>query len=541
MLRDAKGRVIDVREVETGLRTVALEEIPDEDGSSFTLVVNGTRIFVKGGNWVPASPFPSQVTPGRYARLIGQARDARLNLLRSWGGGIYEGEAFWRECNRTGVMVSQDFLMACAQYPEDDPEFVAALREEFTAAIKLLRNYPALAFWCGDNELGLGSRPDDHWSGKKIAQELTGPLCEKLDPSRPFRLTSPHGGDPNNSTLVGDNHTNAQFSPELTPQAMRDYRRVISDTTGRFMSEHAVSGAPPKRTVLKFMTEKDLADPAMWEYHTKDNPYSGCPRTLFQIVAQGAEALYGGSAADIGRQIRQMEYVQYEFIRLAMESARRRKFWCSGIQFWMYNDCWPAAGWSVLDYWGNRKAAWYGMAGGFRPVIAAQEVTGDALRWWVCSDLLEPAPVELTLRVQPWECEPRWEKIVRLDAPANASVVAAELPLSEIQALLGSDAMFVCDLRHSGGADRSLYYPGLPREMHLPPARLTVMEHRSDDRGEGEITIHAENYARVVTLDSDVDFADNYFDLLPGETRTISWRSPVRPFADPIPVTCWNG
>jgi beta-mannosidase len=537
-LADAQGRALDRRTTQIGLRTVAIEQIPDAAGSSFTVVVNGTRVFCQGGNWVPADPFPSQVTPARYERLIGQARDARLVLLRAWGGGIYEPEPFWRACNRAGVMVSQDFLLACAHYPEDDPEFVAGLRAEFTAAIKMLRNHPSLAFWCGDNELGLGSRPDEWWSCKKLAAEVTGPLCAQLDPSRPFRPTSPCGGDPNNSPLAGDMHTNSQFQQDLTGTDLRGYRAYIDAMTGRFMSEYAASGSPPLRSVRRFMTDADLTGPAMWEYHTKNNPHSGNTQTLFQTVEHDANMLYG-RAATPEQHVRHLEYVQYEFIRLAMESARRRQFYCSGIQFWMYNDCWPAAGWSVLDYWGGRKAGWYGMASGCKPVIAALDLGDpDVFRWWACNGTLAAAVGTARIFVQPWEGGPRWSREVIFDLAPNASRLIAEIPRADLVSCLGSDSVLLCDLESGAGTDRAWYFAGLPREMELPPARLQIAQTHEGDHG--SVTIRTDHYARVVTLEADLDFSDNYFDLLPAETRTIHWKSAAGVSAEPTLVTCWN-
>jgi beta-mannosidase len=541
-LVDAAGVVLDRRSVETGLRTVSLEQLPDADGkgSTFTLVVNGTRIFAKGGNWVPADPFPSRITADHYARLLGQARDAGINMLRSWGGGIYEPPAFWRACDRNGIMVSQDFLLACAFYPEDDPSFTAGLRREFTAAIRMLRNHPSLVFWCGDNELGLNSKPGDVWSFKKFHEQVTAPLVREMDPSRFFRPTSPFGGPINNSPLAGDCHMSGQLSDKLIYSDMRDYRAVIGETAGRYMSEHATGGSPPKRTLLRFMTEADLAGDSMWEYHTKDNPYIGTKRglTLNGIMQREAAELYGDPAGNVDRRVRQLEYLQYEFARLGMESARRRKFWCSGIQLWMFNDCWPAIGWSIVDYWGGRKAGWYGQAAGCRPVIAALEPGGDDLGCWVCNDLLKPVDVDLEIRVQPWQGEPRWSKKLSLTLPANSSQPAIRLPLAELKEKLGDDAAVVCNLIYSGGVDRSWWFPGLPKEMHLPKARLTVSETRGD--GEGSVTIGADHWARVVTLDADVDFSDNYFELLPGESRTITWKAARRPFTGEIGVSCWN-
>ena len=539
-LLDAAGKILDERTVEIGLRTVALEEIPDERGSSFTLVVNGTRVFCQGGNWVPADPFPSQVTPERYERLIGQARDARLVLLRAWGGGIYEPEAFWHACNRAGVMVSQDFLFACAAYPEDDPEFVEEVRIELTSAIKTLRNHPSLAFWCGDNELGLGSRPDENWSLKKMHAEVTGPMCATLDPSRPYRQTSPCGGDPNNSPLVGDTHTNSMFQRDLWQGDMREYRVYVDAMTGRFMSEYAASGSPPLRSLRRFMTDADLDDPAMWEYHTKNNPHSGSKETLFQTLELDARKLYGHAEAP-AQYVRQLEYVQYEFIRLAMESARRRKFQdCSGIQFWMYNDCWPAAGWSVLDYWGNRKAGWYGLASGCKPVIAALDLgDGDTYRWWVCNGTPRDATGQVTLCVQGWRDAPRWRRKVDFSVPANSARLVAEVSRAEILPILGLDSVFTCEAVSGEGRDRAWYFDGLPLEMEPPPATLRVIQ--EDNAKHGKVTVSTDHYARVVTLEADVDFSDNYFELLPGETRTVEWKNPAgEHLPGPVGVTCWN-
>ena len=538
-LIDHDGETLDSRAVEIGLRTVAIEQIPDDVGSSFTLLVNGTRVFCQGSNWVPADPFPSQVTPARYQRLIDQAKASRMVLLRAWGGGIYEPEPFWRACNRAGVMVSQDFLLACAVYPEDDPEFVELIRTEFTAAIKALRNHPSLAFWCGDNELGLGSKPDEMWSCRKLAETVTGPLCAQLDPSRPFRPTSPCGGDPNNSPFAGDMHTNSQFQKDLTETDMRGYRAYIDAMTGRFMSEYAASGSPPMRSVLRFMTEADLTDPEMWEYHTKNNPHPGNKQTLFQTVEHDADTLYG-RAKTPAQHVRQLEYVQYEFIRLAMESARRRKYDCSGIQFWMYNDCWPAAGWSVLDYWGDRKAGWYGMASGCKPVIASLDLSDErAFRWWVCNGTPAPVAGTASVTVQPMRCGARWNRKITFRVPANTSQAVLEIARDEVAPLLGNEAVFVCNVRSDGGDDRAWYFSGLPHEMRLPAASLRVTLRNEGTRGSA--TIQADAYARVVTLENDVDFADNYFDLLPGETRTVEWTSAVGPQTEPIVVTCWNG
>ena len=180
------GQEVDGKAVDFGIRTVAVEQLvdqpgspeeartlalrkryPEQDrngeapGSSFTLVVNGQRIFARGGNWVPADPLPGRMAGTHYRRLVWLAKEANLNLLRCWGGGIYESEVFWKMCDACGVMVTQDFAMACAWYPEDDPDFIEVMRAEIPAAIRMLRNHPSLVWWSGDNENGMNHDADD--------------------------------------------------------------------------------------------------------------------------------------------------------------------------------------------------------------------------------------------------------------------------------------------------------------------------------------------------------------------------------------------
>lgn len=563
-LKNSEGDELDNGKTAFGIRTVSIEQIedvpgspewnktmdtrrecPGDDrsgempGSSFTLIVNGERVFCKGGNWVPADPFPSRITPEHYDRLVKLAKDAGMNLLRCWGGGIYESEAFWDACNRHGVMVSQDFQMACALYPEDDPEFKDRLRKEFPAAVRMLRNNPSLAWWTGDNECGMGDDFDADYWGKRISTAITNPVCAELDPSRTFMPTSSFGGRPNNSLTIGDCHYSAIWRYIDNPD-MSDYVRRIG-FVGRFMSESAVFGAPPMRSLLKFMTREDVEDPdrKMWEYHTKDNPHKGgdAAVTLYRMLERGAEQFFG-TPADMEMRVRQLEYFQYEWIRVSMESARRNKWYCSGIQFWMYNDCWPGSGWSIVDYYGFPKAGYYAMKRGSKPVIASLEDTGDAFKVWVTSDLQSPVSGAVEVRMQPWDREVKPFKSAPFQLDADESGCFLTFPKSELVEGLGSDYVLTCDVRYDGGSDRAFHYGDLQNSMDLIPASLRVEQEGDGHRG--VIRISTDNYARVVTLDADLDFSDNYFELLPGETRAVEWASPSDAFEGDIPVTCWN-
>ncbi len=539
-LYDVNGDRLHSKTVETGIRTIEIEEIKDKNdvGSSFTMVVNGKRIFVKGGNWIPASPFPATVTDDKYELLLRQFQEGGLNMLRVWGGGIYEKENFWHQCNEKGIMVSQDFMLACQNYPVDDPAFADLLIAEFEANAKIIRNNPSLIFWAGDNELGLGAKPADNWWLREFHETRTAPLMAKLDPSRSFRTTSPLGIDPkaNNSLKSGDSHISSFYKEKRA-----DYRAIIDKYSGgRFMSEHAISGLPPKRSLMKFMTEEDLRTGEMIEYHTKDNPYEPAGLTLFRRVERDARNLYGDPGEDTDRWISQMEYLQYEVIRLGLEGSRRRKFYSSGIQFWMYNDSWPASGWSMVDYWGGRKAAWYGAAAGSRPIIAASYMEGDKIIWTLSSDLMEEQLVDVKVLVQPTNGDdPRYEKNLAITVPANAAMEVLKLPLEEMKTKLGNDAILVCELNYDDGYDRSYWTAGLPQDVVYPENELKV--HIKTSGSEGTVTIKSKNWARVVNMDAEgVDFEDNYFEMLPGEKRTISWKSHLGELTGDIRVSSWN-
>lgn len=535
-LLNAQGDILDEKKIDFGIRTIELDMTPDDTGCGFVLKVNGRPIFCKGGNWVPADPFPARITAKKYQRLISQAARANINMLRCWGGGIYEPAAFWDACNRYGILIMQDFMLACADYPEDDLEFMRQLEKEFTLAIKMLRNHPALVLWTGGNELGMNSDPDSPYSGRKIAEQVSGPLCQKLDPNRPFLPTSPWGGKTNNDPAWGESHTSAWYDTGFLLSDMRDYRQRISDCTFRFASESAIVGAPPLHSLRKFMSEEDIFGPdkILWEYRTKDNPYNGIDTmTHYDMLVKTAEQLYGRTEDPILR-LRHMEYVQCEWIRLAMEAARRRMFFSSGLLFWMFNDCWPASGWSMLDYYGFAKAGWYGMKRASEPVIAALAPAGDHVELWMINDLPEKASVTYRLFVQPFS---RSAEIFQEDTimlPPNSSLKITEFPCKN----LNPDTILICDIVSSTGMDRASYYPGPFHDSLLPKTKLHVTQRNNGC--EGLVNITTEKYARVVTLEGDLDFSDNYFDLLPGESREITWACPAGKFDGPENVICWN-
>ncbi|MBB6672985.1 beta-mannosidase [Cohnella nanjingensis] len=546
-----QGETVDERCDEIGIRTIEVEEIPDQQGSSFTIVVNGQRIFAKGGNWVPADPFPSRVTREKYDHLLNALVEGNMNMLRVWGGGIYELPAFWEACNRMGIMISLDFMMACAQYPETETWFLAAMEKEVKHAIRELRNHPSLIFWCGDNELAMNNKPEDDYWGKIVSAQVTAPLCAELDPSRPYFPTSPYRGSPFNSQDAGDCHFSTWYDIDFILGDMTDYREQIARGRGRFLSECATAGSPPFSSLLKMMTMEDVADEKgeIWEFRTKDNPYNGQDElTHYRMLEKTAVTLYGESEDPVER-VKKLEYVQYEFARLMGEHYRRRKYATSGLLFWMYNDCWPASGWSMIDYYGAPKAGYYGAKNAFAPLMVSIENLGDELGLWMVNDTLQACEGEVAVRAVRTDGTFLFERRFAAHVPAHAAMLVAAVRKQDVGLASGAadvvvEALWRPDAGRQGqgrGAEsRTVYFDALPKELRLPKATLQV-EVRAADDCSGTIAITADAFARVVTIEEDLLLSDNYFDLLPGEQRIVSYRTrDAAPWTGALKVTCWN-
>ena len=270
-------------------------------------------------------------------------------------------------------------------------------------------------------------------------------------------------------------------------------------SSGRFMSEYFATGLRNKRQLLQFQTEEDLITGEMLEYHTKDNPYHPSGLTLYRRVTSDATSLYGEREVGSDLWISQQEYIHYEVIRLGMEANRSRKFYSSGISFWMFNDQWPASGWSLTTFYGERKAGYYGAMAGSRPIIAASHVEDNNIIWSVTSDLFEDKNVSIKVLVQPTNGDaPRFEKTFEVNAVANVATEAIKLPFNEIVEKLGNDAVLVCEINYDGGYDRSYWTKDLPQDVIYPKNKLKVKV--KNNCTEGTVTIKSKKWARVVNL-----------------------------------------
>lgn len=521
-----------------GIRTVTVRQLPDAPGSAnhslclaikdspsgrkydmntefsgFVPVVNGIPVLCKGANWVPSEPFPSAETPQKQTALLELARDAGLNMLRVWGGGIFESPHFYGECDRLGILVTQDFLMACGHYPEDDEAFLERLKRETVFAALELRNHPCLVWWSGDNENAvLGFDEAEDYKGRTAIHQSIAPVLMQLDPRRRFMLSSPCGGRTYASKTVGTTHNTQYLGVEIFPYIMQtemeDPKAFFSGLLARFIAEEPTCGATSLPSLRKFMTDADIfRSDGQWQYHTKSNP--ALSFSLFDMQLRFAKKLLGPFQSGEDRLFK-LKYCQYEWVRLTMENICRNRSFCSGIVYWMWNDCWAASsGWSFVDYYGLPKASYYSFKRCAGALLASIEKK-DGLRICLCNDSRRETQARFTVSTL---CGGRLRQVYagQCSLAPSAVTVAAVLP----ESTLPEDALLICEAATDTLRDRAFWRAG-----KLPLVPCEVHWQRSGDT----VTVWADGYVHAVELEGEYVFSDNYFSLLPGEKRAVTCR-----------------
>ncbi|MBR6470756.1 MAG: hypothetical protein IKS83_03070 [Victivallales bacterium] len=537
-----EGTPLDERAVATGIRTVRLECLRDQPGSpeeartaqmrgrrkeqdnpypgeSCILLVNGVRIFCKGGNWVPPSPFPGNLSASHYENLVRLASEAGFTMLRVWGGGEYEPDVFYSCCDQYGILLFHDFMLACGDYPEDDPEFVENFREEVRANVLALRNHCCIAIWSGNNENCDGFDWDDaKMTDRALLDEVYYPVLEEVDPSRPFRPGSPWGGLKNADATIGDCHDSWWWrgAEKISPE----YFSVVP----RFSSECPIGGYPLPTVLRRFLAEEDLAHPdnadGALEYHIKNNHYftdMGWPTVHGRLIRNTRVIL--GEGETPGQKLFHRAYLQYEWARMVIEGMRRGKWYSAATLFWMFNDCWPALGYALVDYCGRPKAGWYACRRVFAPVAAAIAPREDKLVFTILNDRLRAH--EITARILEADTSTGQVKTrpeIAVSLPPGQNLDLLELPLPPTD----HHTIFFLELAENGRRiDRARWCAGWLADLAMAPARLSY-ERRGDT-----LTVRCHGgIALGVAFDGAFVPEDNYFDLLPGEERALRLRPP---------------
>jgi beta-mannosidase len=525
--------VLDRYETQVGLREVSLleEPLPGTEGTSFTIQVNGQPVFCQGANWVPADSILARVNRAKYKALIDAAAEANFTMLRVWGGGIYEDPYFYRLCDEAGIMIWQDFMFACSLYPDDDPDFCQEVQSEAETVIKQLRNHPSLVLWCGNNENDwiYWQRTQAGWElptfyGRRIYHEILPEACNRLDPTRPYWPSSPYGGEDPNSGLVGDQHHWDVPLKMKDPHERVDFCRW-SEERGKFISEYGMLAPPAEESLRRFLAEDQLhPDSPEWDFHNNAFEMDNLATSL---------RLYFGNpqSMSLGEYVVASQIIQAEALKHSLEHLRHRRFATSGALFWMYSDCWGAIGWSIVDYYLNRKPSFYYVRRALAPLLVSfHQEEEDRLDLWLTNATLQSRSCRVEYGVLDLSDSRARVETKDTTASANtsrcvASVALAPGTLKEPGRYLPFARLLV-DGRVAS-CNRWFLTGFKFNDLHLPPA-LGSVTHTVERVGEGEfrLQLQSEVFAWAVRLElpSSVWVEDNYFDLLPGEQREFALR-----------------
>lgn len=507
-LLDSAARTFGVRRVEF------ITE--DVDGRKMFLTrVNGRDIFSKGANWVPVSNRPGAVSDEYYDEMLRLVEQAGMNLLILWGGGIYEREHFYEICDRKGILLWQYFMFACGEYPDFDASFQKNVEEEIRTVVPRLDNHPSVIFYIGNVEgemicqkIHLG-RP---MYGKMLFERFIPELLKELGTDRPYESSSPFGGTLVNSMTQGDRHN---WDVWFSGIPYQDYR--FDHTT--FASEFGLHAAPALETIRKYTQKEDisLGDYA-YDYFNRD----GNPSLLMHYIKQ-----HIGEPRTLEEYVEMSMLLQAEALKYGCEHYRRGYPYCGGAAIWQLNDCCGCQSWSMIDYDLIPKASYYYARRFFRPVmLSIHEVSENEREIVVVNNSMETFSDDALVVIQDLRGNTVFEKEIPFCVkPGEVKVVhhvtvgGRFSPNVSIPNRLRHYVLSTGFREHEGYLENSLF--GELKDLCFPLSKIHIEQRK------GTILLTASVYTKFVELIpasfKHIVLEDNYFDLLPGQQRTLQY------------------
>ncbi len=526
-----KGKKLDEESLRHGFRTVKLVQEKDAKGKSFYFLVNGKPLYAKGTNWIPADSFLPRITKEKYYKLIKDAKDANMNMIRIWGGGVYEDEAFYKACDENGILVWQDFMFAGSFYPSDDA-FTENVKEEVKYQVRRLQNHPSIALWCGNNEVDEAivnwgyqkqfkyTKEDSLqvWKDyRKVFHEvIPQTLNETLAPGNNiYWPSSPSIGWGHKESLTeGDSHYWGVWWGE---QPFEMYEEKVP----RFASEYGVQGMPSMEAVKSMFSGKadlSLQNPVIkaHEKHARG----------WQII-DGYMARYYTPQTDLVKYNYLSQLLQARAMQVAIEAHRRAMPYNMGSLYWQINDCWPVVSWSSIDYLGNWKAAHYQAKRSFEQYLIAIENKDGVLKTRVINDGLKDFKyVRLSVSVQKLNGEVV-EQFDETDQKLGANSIIEYHPLKATDIVakdLQDQVVLHYTLKDENGsilAENNFYFV-YPKDLKLSKPNLLVKKISAT-----EIEVSTDVLAKDIYLMGDTQFSDNFFDLMPNTKKRITLSKPL--------------
>lgn len=556
-------KVVDSIAKKVGLRRAELVQRPlkDQPGTSFFFEVNGTPVFCGGSNWIPADNFIPRISEERYRDWVKMVADGNQFMIRVWGGGIYEEQAFYDACDELGILVWQDFMFGCGNYPAW-PELLASIKREAEENVKRLRHHPSIVIFAGNNEdyayaesVNLTWDKDNHdaeswlktdFPARYIYEKILPEVCKALVPGTHYHPGSPWGGESTADATVGDIHQwNVWHGSQ---EKYQNFDKLV----GRFVSEFGMEAFPSIKTIDGFLPQGKedpdrYAQSATMDFHNKAE---GHERRLALYLVENMR--YGPDPLE--QFVYSTQLMQGECLASAYRLWKRQwkgpgREYCAGALVWQINDCWPVTSWAICDYHLRPKHAYYTVKRELAPVSVGmtrrehRRPRGEHSRVdaevrteidiWGSNMTLEDLTVDCV--VHAWDVETgdpiqgaaaaaviATAPAVTLPANRSTEITALDVPGSAAEAARTVVAAYL--VRDGRQVARYVNWPEPLKYLHLQRPQNLVAQLSDDGR---TVAVSAEVPVKGLALecdDDDVRFDDNLVDIVPGETVIIGVR-----------------
>ncbi|WP_068472212.1 beta-mannosidase [Saccharicrinis aurantiacus] len=519
--------IADKQKQSIGLRTIEVINEPDSIGESFYLKVNGIPTFIKGVNAIPNHSFLGGVRDSIYDTYFDNVIESNMNMVRIWGGGIYEDDYFYKLANEKGILVWQDFIFGCTMYPSDDA-FLNNVEKEAEYNIKRLRNHPSLAMWCGNNEIKVGW---DNWGWQekygyteadqkellegydKLFNQLLPRKIKELDAERFYYDSSPISNWGNKADMnIADNHYWGVWWGKHEFEKMNEY-------VPRFMSEFGFQSFPSMETIKTFSEEKDWdIDSDVMRAHQKSSIGNV---TIKEYLKR--DYIMPSNFQDF---VYLNQVMQAEGMRIGFEAHRRNKPFNMGTLYWQLNDVWPAVSWSGIDYLGNWKAMQYFIKKAFEPVISSAIINEGNLSVHIISDKIEDCKVSSHLQIIKLDGTMVWEQNKDFQLKANENKIILNEALTSLSKSENlNDLVLVLNTRYDKHNTQSTFLFSKVKDLKLSKGKIDYKV--VSKNGIQQVILKSNTFIKNLEISASIEgrWSDNYFDLVPKQEYVIDFKS----------------
>ena len=512
-----------------GIRNIDLIANSTIGQPNFYFMVNGIPTFAKGVNYIPQDIFLPRVQRTDYERILGAAAHANMNMIRVWGGGVYEDKYFYELCDSLGLLVWQDFMFACAMYPGDEG-FLENVKQEAIDNVGRLSKHPSIALWCGNNEV-LAAWKRWGWEqtvNKEQSSEVAHKIWHCYDTlfhtilptvvSQYHKEVDYSGSSPSASEGLPEEYTHGDthyWGVWWGKEPFQNFNTKISS----FMSEYGFQSFPEYASFKRYA---GIQDRSIYSEVMKAHQRSSIGNATIEEYMDRSF----GKPIDFEAQLYISQLLQADGIQMGIEAHRRNKDRCMGSLYWQLNDCWPGASWSSIDYYGKWKALHYKVKESFAPVILSYEFVENDLKITVVSDLNTPYRGELKITLSEFK---DIEKIIswnqKINLAPNESKVVLTIPkdgLPKAKDQIHTYLQLALSDEKVVRASKNIYFKPF-KELALPRPNIRF-EAECDESNILYITIKSEYFAKGVhvTCDGDQNFSDNFFDMPINGKKTVS-------------------